>query len=167
MFAKQFLPLCLVSSLVLFSGCGQRLPDGMPKLYPVTISVIQEGNPLADCSVSLRYADPSLGTWAIGGRTDDSGNAKLFTNGYPGAPEGTFKVVLVKHDNVGLTERGEAEGRNDFEAARRITVRVWSCVEEKYNSLETTPLEVVVAPSTRTLSVDAGPAVEIIQQLAL
>jgi hypothetical protein len=161
MHIQQFFLLCLIASLVLLSGCGPNLPDGMPRLYPVVITVTQEGQPLANCSVSLRYTDPSLGTWAIGGRTDAQGNAQLFTNGFPGAPEGTFKVVLVKHENIGLDARAEAEGRNDFAAARAIQVRLWSAIELRYNDPATTPLEVEITPSTRTLSVDAGPAVQI------
>jgi len=133
----------------------------MPRLYPVVITVMQEGQPLANCMVSLRYTDPSLGTWAIGGRTDAQGNAQLFTNGFPGAPEGTFKVVLVKQDNEGMFERGEAEGRGDMAAARAIQVRLWSAIELIYNDPATTPLEVEITPSTRTLTVDAGPAVQI------
>lgn len=139
----------------------------MPKLYPVSVSVMQEGTPLADANVSLRYPDSSIGTWAIGGRTDANGNAKLFTNGYPGAPLGTFKVVLIKHESEGLAEREAALNQGGPSAAQRIIPKVWSCVEAKYNDSEKTPLEVEITTSTKTLSIDAGPVVKIEQKLAL
>jgi hypothetical protein len=161
MFTKRFFSLFLVLSLVFYSGCGgKKMPAGMPKLYPVTISVTQEDKPFADCLVSLRYPDSSLGTWAVGGRTEANGIAKLYTDGYPGAPAGKFKVVLIKQEDVGLKEREQA----DAAAASRIQVKIWSCVKPEYNDLAKTPLEVEITKSTKTLSVDAGPAVKIEQK---
>jgi len=135
----------------------------MPKLYPVSISVTQEGKPLADAIVSLRYADPSAGTWTVGGRTEANGQAKLYTNSYPGAPLGKFKVVLLKEENEGLAERAEAEGRGDSAAANQVKVKIWSCVEAKYNDPKKTPLDVEITADTKMLDVDAGPAVKIDQ----
>ena len=49
-------------TLLCFAGCtSQKLPDGMPKLYPVTMTVTQEGKPLADASVMLANAAKVLG----------------------------------------------------------------------------------------------------------
>ena len=161
MFTKRFPLLVLTVSLIFFIGCSKKMPDGMPKLYPVSISVTQEGKPFADAVVSLRYADPSAGTWAIGGHTGADGTAKLYTQGYPGAPAGKFKVVLIKEDNEGLTERGDAEARGDAAAAKQIKVKIWSCVEARYNDPKQTPLAVEIAADTKVLDIDAGPAVKI------
>ena len=135
------------------------MPDGMPKLYPVSISVTQEGKPLVDASVSFRYPNNSS-QWAVGGQTDADGKAKLYTNGFPGAPLGQFDVVIFKLDNEGLLERGEAEGRRDPDA-HKIRVRIWSCVKEEYNDPQKTPIKVEVTADTKMLEVDAGPAVQI------
>ncbi len=47
--------LCLLLlSAPLMTGCtGQQKPKDLPELYPVKITVIQDGKPLADASVSL------------------------------------------------------------------------------------------------------------------
>ena len=164
MFTKQFPLLCLIVSLVLLPGCGQKMPDGMPKLYPVSVSVTQEGKPFADALVSLRASDPSAGTWTIGGTTDANGRVELYTNGYRGAPLGKFKVVLVKQENEGAEEHDAAISRGDTAAAQRINVKIWSCVEDRYNDPSQTPLEVEITSGTKTLDVDAGPAVQIARQ---
>ena len=137
------------------------MPAGMPKLYPVLITVTQEGKPLADAGVSLRYADSSAGTWAIGGVTNATGIVKLHTNGFPGAPEGKFKVVLTKQDNEGMAEYEAAGAQGDAAAARRVKVKIWSCIKEEYNDPSKTPLAVEITASTKTLEVDAGPVVKI------
>ena len=162
MIIKRIFSLLLIFSFGLLSGCGgKKLPDGMPKLYPVSISVTQEGKPLADASISFRYPNNSA-PWAVGGQTDTAGKAKLYTNGYPGAPLGQFNVVIFKQDNVGLKERGEAEGRLDPDAGK-IKVRIWSCVEPQYNDPNKTPIHVEITEKTKTVDIDAGPAVQIEQ----
>ena len=156
--------ITLILSIAFFTGCGgKKMPAGMPKLYPVSVSVTQEGKPLDDTAVSLRYSDPTAGTWAVGGKTGTDGIAKLYTNGYPGAPLGKFKVVLIKQASEGGKERDEALARGDTAAASKIKVKLWSCVQEEYNDPEKTPLEVEITASTKTLDVDAGPAVKIEQ----
>ena len=158
--------ITFILSIVFLTGCGgggRKMPAGMPKLYPVSISVTQEGKPLADASVSLRYADPSAGTWAVGGKTDATGIVKLRTDGFPGAPVGKFKVVLIKQDNEGMEEYAAAGAQGDTVAASKVKVKIWSCVKEEYNDPKKTPLEVEITASTQTLEVDAGPAVKIEQ----
>jgi len=160
MHTKHFISLSLIASFVLFVGCGPQLPDGMPRLYPVTITVTQEGQPFPEALVSLRSVDTAAtGTWTIGGRTGADGTVELYTSGFRGAPVGTFRVVLFREDNVGLAEREAAALRGDpFEG---IVVRIWSLVQEEYNHPDRTPIEIEITPDTRTLTIDAGPAVRI------
>ena len=132
--------------------------------YPVSISVTQKGKPLTDATVSLRSVDPSsTGTWTIGGTTNANGKVELYTNGYRGAPFGKFKVVLFKQENEGLAAREAAANQGDTAAVQRINVKIWSCVEARYNNPKQTPLEVEIAADTKTLDLDAGPAVKIEQ----
>ncbi|MDR0871219.1 MAG: DUF4198 domain-containing protein [Planctomycetaceae bacterium] len=157
-----FLLLCLIST-----GCGQKMPDGMPKLRPVSVTVMQEGKPLADAAVSLRYPDAAAGNWAIGGQTDANGIAQLFTNGYAGAPLGKFKVVLFKEIEEGMEEYNKAMAAamesGNSSAAKKVKVKIWSCVKPEYNDASKTPLEVEITADTKTLSLDAGQAVSIQQ----
>ena len=66
-----------------------------------------------------------------------------------------------------MVERQEALGRGDTAAANTIKARLWSCVKEEYGDPKTTPLEVEITASTKTLTVDAGPAVQIELPLVL
>ncbi|MCL2346667.1 MAG: hypothetical protein FWC50_00250, partial [Planctomycetaceae bacterium] len=70
-----FLPFVLL----FFAGCNKQvLPDGMPKLYPVKMTVTQEGKPLTDAMILLTPVDSQ---WPAQGTTDVSGVVqKFFTN---------------------------------------------------------------------------------------
>ena len=160
--SKPIFSLCLIVSLVLLAGCGQKMPDGMPKLYHVTIIVTQENKPLADALVSLRSVDTAAtGTWTIGGRTDTNGSVELFTEGFRGAPLGKFKVVLIKQVTEGMEALETAlNSRGDVAAAQK-GVKIWSMVKEEYNNQSQTPLEVEITAGAKTLELDAGHAVKI------
>ncbi|MDR1269130.1 MAG: hypothetical protein LBK82_06370 [Planctomycetaceae bacterium] len=89
----------LFLGIVCFFGCGQKLPDGMPKLYPVTITIVQENTPLEGAIVQLIPEDSSLSTWGPMGITNASGVTELQTNGkYKGSPLGQFKVLVTKKE---------------------------------------------------------------------
>ncbi|MDR1270654.1 MAG: hypothetical protein LBK82_14125 [Planctomycetaceae bacterium] len=145
-------------------GCGGPLkPEGFPALYPVTIVVTQEGKPVAEMFISLRSTDPSV-TWAIGSRSDENGHAPVRTHGeFDGAPLGKYKVVLTKQENEGYEEFLAAKDRRDETAAAKIEVKLFSCVEEKYNDPETTPIEIEITPKSKIIEIDAGPRVQISQ----
>ena len=59
----------LTVCLLFLHGCGgQKLPEGMPKLTPVNLIVMQDGTPLDGAVVSLIPTDNSR--WNAGGVTD-------------------------------------------------------------------------------------------------
>ena len=90
--------LLILLSLVTFFGCAkQSVPDGLPKLVPVTLTFTQEGAPLTGAVVSL--IDPNI-QFLVGGTTDADGTVVLYTHGlYKGAPLGKFKVRVVKTES--------------------------------------------------------------------
>ncbi len=57
------------------------VPDGMPELYPVVVSVVQDGKPLEGASVQLIPADAINARWACGGCTNANGEAEIATLG--------------------------------------------------------------------------------------
>jgi len=147
--------LCLLS-LGILTGCGPKLPDGMPKLHPVTITVTQDGTPLADANIVLS----GVGDWVSTGSTDAQGVAQLFTQGrYPGVPAGTLKVTVTK---VGT--EGEPPPPNPFDAeSERVyqeyqragkSYRQFHVVPPDYRQESTTPLTVEVAPGIKNVSVN-------------
>jgi len=160
----KFSPLAvyLLMFIQLLSGCGgDKRPPGFPKLYPVSLKVMQEGQPLSEAAVSLSISDRSM-TWSIGGVTDEQGIVVLWTHGkFRGAPAGMFKVAVNKLYNEGEKEMIEAGNREDFATAAKIQVNSFSYVKEEYNSVDTTPIEIEITSKSKMIDIDAGPAVKI------
>lgn len=160
-FLGSALVLAALASTV---GCGPKLPDGMPKLNPTTITVIQDGKPLADAMVSLKAVDESI-KWTSGGTTDAKGVATIVTHGqYKGVPAGKFKVAVAKTVGEGTPP---PPSPIDEESARKYqeyidsgaTYEEFFVVAEEYRLVGTTPLEVEVVEGTNNLEVNVGEAV--------
>ncbi|MDO5552773.1 MAG: carboxypeptidase regulatory-like domain-containing protein [Planctomycetia bacterium] len=128
-----------VIAAILCTACSEKLPDGMPKLYPVSVKITQDGAPLADASVSLVPNDPNLSRWPVAANTDASGTAKLYTYGYPGCPEGSFKVTVTKTEATG----GGTDGNPAISQSKTPT-RIYWLVEKSFRTADTTPLSLEV-----------------------
>jgi hypothetical protein len=139
-------------------GCsGEQRPDGLPKLYPCTITITQDGQPLAGATVIL-YDPAVTDRWTVSGLTNTSGTAVMRTHGqFPGVPEGRFKVVLSKTET-------EGKGWDDPDSPKRTweNIKVYSFVAKEYGKHETTPLEIVVDGKKRSESFDIGRAERIL-----
>jgi hypothetical protein len=154
LFKKTLVPF--LSALVFVAGCGQKLPDGMPKLYPVTISVTQDGTPLAGANVVLSGTHQ----WVSVGTTDAQGNAVLYTQGnYPGVPEGISKVAVTK-----IGEEGSEPPPKPFSAeSERIyneyqksgkKYKQFNVTPVQYRKAETTPLQVEIKKGIKNVTVN-------------
>ena len=148
-------------------GCGERLPDGMPRLYPASIEVTQEGVPLDEATVMLYSESPDLARWTPSGVTNSSGVAVLSTNGrYKGAPLGTYKVTVKR---ASLDPHPEPELANEFTgspgAAKyqqlELARKAYTYVETPYTSLEETPLTVEITANQKIYPVDAGKNIKV------
>lgn len=128
----------------------------MPKLYPVAVTVTQDGSPLAGANVVLSGTDK----WTPIGTTDAQGAASFYTQGnYPGVPEGTFKVSVIK-----ILEEGDKEPPKPFDAeSERVykeymksgkKFRQFNTTPEKYRSAETTPLSVEIKKGAKDITVN-------------
>ena len=138
---KQFnRVLCFLCVIVfLFTGCGKPRPDGMPPLYPVTITLTQENAPLEGATVSLRPIDAS-NEWAANGKTNAKGVAIISARpDFKGAAAGKYKVLITKKDVV--STRG---GSSAAPAGGALITEEWTYVDRQYTSVETTPLEIEV-----------------------
>jgi hypothetical protein len=146
-----FLPL-IVLLFTCCTGCGgAKTPDGMPQLFPCEIVLVQEGQPLVDATVTAQSADSS---WNATGGTDTDGKAVLFTQGkYQGVPVGKYKVIISK--NVTEKEPSTFEGKP---ATKEVA---YSLVEEKYQEVQTSPLEIeITADGKHSFHLDAGKTVK-------
>lgn len=96
---KKFALLALLSTLVIgVFGCGKKLPDGFPKVYPIKVTVVDGSTPLPDVRVAfMRAKAGSGGSFATGGSTDANGTALIQTTQgaftTPGIPAGEYVVT--------------------------------------------------------------------------
>jgi hypothetical protein len=136
--------ILFILSFVLFCGCGgQRTPDGLPKLYPVTLQFTQEGEPCDGASVQFVAVSESPNNWVVGGSTNTAGIAMLKTYGqYPGVPEGKYKIVVSKVERESL---GTGETMFDSKGEN-----VYNLIDPSYSSSNTTSLTIEVQPEKKS-----------------
>ncbi len=162
----RILPLlgCLILAL---GGCSDRKPEGLPKLYSTTITITQEGKPLADASVLLIDPDGPNHRWGPSGITDGSGVATIKTdNRYPGAPAGKFKVLVSKsarEPNPFADFAQSTPGTPDFNKWQTAESqrKTYSYVDPNMGALETTTLEADIAAGKNALTFDVGKEVKV------
>ncbi|MDR1269841.1 MAG: carboxypeptidase-like regulatory domain-containing protein [Planctomycetaceae bacterium] len=96
--------LLIFCSIFLFStGCpsGRQAPPDLPKLYRCVIHLTQENQPVPDAILSLRSVNFGNKQWTIGGSTDETGKAEIFTETYfKGVPAGEYKIIVSKTEVI-------------------------------------------------------------------
>jgi hypothetical protein len=149
-------------------GCGQKLPDGIPKLYPVTITIVQENTRLEGAIVQLIPEDPSLSNWGPMGITNASGVTELQTNGkYKGSPLGQFKVLVTKKEiepHPHLEWGNLPDGDPKFIQYRNeaMKLKVLDYVEPQFGLINATPLSVNITSSgPNNFQLDVGKKITI------
>jgi hypothetical protein len=163
---RRILLLLIVICVFPGSGCGEKLPPGLPKLNPCSITIMQEGKPLAGATVSLHSEDSSLVQWNPVGITDQNGVCVLRTQGkYSGAASGMFKVTVSKIETepskfaggppVGVSTDEWDKQRID---ANEI-LKSWRLVDKKYGSSATTDLTIEVTSGQNAQTFDVGAAI--------
>ena len=149
--------LCLVTLL----GCSQNsVPDGLPKLVSVTLTITQDGAPLSGATVLLTDPSGSI-PFTVGGLTDSKGTVVLYTHGrYKGAPLGQFKVQVTKTESDPAPPAppfGSPEYYEYLKATHPPT-KTYTLVEKQYTQVETTTLALdVTGPLATTF--DVGKAI--------
>ena len=136
--------ILLAVCLLLFSGCGgKKLPEGMPKLTSVILTVTLDGAPLEGATVGLIPLDSANSRWNAGGVTDKSGKAKIRTLAqYDGAAPGKYKVTVMKKYIEPLPE-----GQTYEEFLKTERPPAVEYVHKKFATQSTTPLELEVGSS--------------------
>ncbi|GHT32463.1 hypothetical protein FACS1894214_4330 [Planctomycetales bacterium] len=160
------------SLFILFlSGCGgAERPANLPKLYPTSITLTQEGKPLVNAMVMLYSADADF-KWSVAGITNASGTAEIKTHGkFSGSPLGEYKVAVSKTENPNQGESFDdtEEGQKKRAAAKRQSVAViYNLVEKQYMERDTTPLLIKIEKGKNRQTFDAGKAVRIEDKVEL
>ena len=150
--------LLLVSTF----GChsGRVPPQGMPKLYPCAINITQEDEPLAGAIVKL-YPQGDTFHWTVTGKTDETGTAVIYTDGYfKGAPAGEYKITVDKCETVSPplpvvlpTNTVALEKLYNWQEAE---TKNYCLVEPVYGKTDSTPLSISVDKKKTEASFDVG-----------
>jgi hypothetical protein len=153
----------LFLGMLFFFGCGQKLPEGMPKLYPVTITIVQENTPLEGAIVQLIPEDVSLSNWGPMGITNVSGVAELRTNGkYKGSPSGQFKVLVTKrevepHPHLEWGNLPDGDPKFIQYCNESMKLKVFDYVEPQFGLINATPLSINITSSgSNNFQLDVG-----------
>jgi hypothetical protein len=138
------------------TGCSKNYPDGMPKLHPVQITVVGDGQPIANAGVTLMPMDQENSRWASGGQTGSNGVAILKTQGvYSGAATGKYKVCISKAETDPTPPVGPDETPPPTNS--------YNLIDPKFGNMETTT-EVEVVAGNNSWQIDVGkPIRELIQ----
>jgi len=132
-------PFCFLAMiLILFAhaGCSRdNRPKDLPRLFPATLTVTLDEQPLADAIVTLYPENEADARWTVGGWTDSNGKATIVTHGqFHGSPAGKFKVGVTK---------SEAKGSGP-------SLRVTHLVDPVFADPQKTPLEIEVSSKGTT-----------------
>jgi len=150
-------PFCVLLSIlvVLLNGCApSNRPAGLPPLHPCTVTVTQNGTPLADVSVQLISKETEA--WPTTGVTDASGNAVIVTYGrFHGTPVGEYTVVLSKTESV-------STGGQSGEETNSGTTEIFSLIAVEYTKAETSKLRMTVSVGKNAQSFDIGAPVRVL-----
>ncbi len=154
-----FFVICVVIAGSLLGCKKDSRPEGLPKLYPISVKIVQEGAPLEGAHVAFVSSDPKLMRWPCGGVTDVEGIAKINTYGFDGAPEGVFKVTVSKYETEGgMTAEESAEAMKSDSNETMKGESVYNLVAKDFgNSSKTTlSVEVKATNTNETPEFDVG-----------
>ncbi|MCL2120208.1 MAG: Ig-like domain-containing protein [Planctomycetaceae bacterium] len=133
-------------SLLLFAfGCAKDVPKGFPALHPCTITVMQDGAPLAGASVLFKPTQ--YDSLSASGKTDEKGVAVMMVQAtYEGVPAGKYKVMVVKQtrERNPAVKDEDIQGQNVSLEMRDKAYIVTNFVDPKYGDSSKTPLEIQV-----------------------
>ena len=137
---RTFITLLSIVSITFLSGCdsGPPRPADLPTLHRVTLTITQEGTPLAEADVVLTSTMPQTYSLASG-TTDANGVVLLRTYGFDGVPAGRYTITVSKVAIEGGTEQ------QDGPATIIIGGQIYQYVAADYLDVGTSPLSIEVA----------------------
>jgi hypothetical protein len=166
-FIKFYCFVLCVFPAFLLTGCQEKTLPGMPKRYPASITIIQDGKPLTDAQVILINIDPTS-NWSGGGNTDQNGIVRLRTLGqFDGIPEGTYKVGVSKieypTDIVIPSEipYGDKEAMKEYNRlVKEYANNTFIIVEQKF-SIDNSTIQITISKENLNATVDVSPAIKV------
>jgi hypothetical protein len=156
---RIFFGFILSVMLIAFSSCNNNpQPDDLPKLYPCTITITQDGKPLDSAAVELVAADQSNTKYKSATQTNAEGKAVMSTYGYNGTPAGKYKVIVSKKVDEDLVYAPNTSGGQDV-----VSYKTYQTVETKYYDAKTTPHEIEITGKEKSVKAtfDVGKPIKV------
>ena len=136
-------------------------PPELQNLYPVTITILDNGQPIQGVLVTLAAKVQREGIWSCNGITDGNGVVKVQTKIRSlvgdGAKSGTYTVVLSK--DVSIPTELTREGSSDpaVDAKRTEFIEKNRVIPPIFGTDQTSPIELTVEDKKgATLTVDVA-----------
>ena len=142
-------------------GCGSGLPQGMPKLQKVKVTVTyNNGKPLANARITFLNTDSSLLRWNSSGTTDKNGMTILNTQGsYPGVPIETYKVVVEAVLSEGVPFPGQPSSEESaalYDEWKKNPEKRYRLINEIYEDRNKTTLQAEVKKGKQMFEFKVG-----------
>ncbi|MDR1960467.1 MAG: hypothetical protein LBQ54_15765 [Planctomycetaceae bacterium] len=140
------------------AGCRQSdAPDDLPKLFPCSIIVTQDGKPLEEATVEFQPFE-STAKYLASGKTDTAGVAEMKTYGKTGSPAGKYKVVITKNIDDDFVYAENSLGQKEISG-----YTLYRTVEPKYSDAKTTPheMEIIGKGKKHEATFDVGKAIKV------
>jgi hypothetical protein len=134
---KTFINCFLLFLIFFFVGCAQKLPEGMSKPYPVTITVMMDGLPLEGAMVYAYPTNSEMSQWAGAGSkpTNSSGTTNIYTYLVKGLVAGEYIITVEKQT---IEQHPEDSSGNSDLYELFVATEFWK--------KETSPLKINVSP---------------------
>lgn len=169
---KHTLIISLLTLLVGVMGCQQKLPDGFPKVYPMTVTVTDGSTPIPNARVAfLKASAGSGGSVAVGGTTGADGSVAVQTSqgafASPGIPAGEYVVTVEDVMNIDLgktpeeiasmnrAEQGELEKKRQ-ELIKAYQKKVPEVLNKKGKNEDRSPIRFTAAEGKNELTIDVS-----------
>ena len=154
-------------SLALLAGCGEKTPDGFPKLMKATVKVTyDDGKPVGDALVQFAPAeDFKAFSYAARTTTDGTGPVTAMGGKYKGIGAGKYKVLVEKRIFEGEPEPPEPTddaSKAKFDAWLKSSnkEKAYSVIGKDYTTATKTPLTFTVDSSTTVIELKVGKEVK-------
>jgi len=149
----QFTYLLLTVVCFTIAGCTGGYP-GDERLYPVSVTVTENGSPLTDAVVVL-LREGGKKIINAGGITDKNGVAIIKTDAqWDGVPEGTYKVAIAKSSSVEEEISSEEYQKLDMAERERYNQKM----EKKHASVKLLVPEVIARTESTPLTIEVTPS---------
>ncbi|MDR3234606.1 MAG: lipoprotein [Planctomycetaceae bacterium] len=162
---KHLITITLLIVTLMLSGCGQKLPPGMPKLYETGLTITQDGSPLTKANVTVISGDYSKLPYSGGGQTDAGGQLRLTTEGrYRGLPAGQYIVTVSKVEGPDIALPAKVVTDAEIAEFDKLTAEIrqksFEVVGEEFADTETSPLRLEVPKRKTSVTLDVSPKVQ-------